>query len=265
MDNRPIGIFDSGLGGLTVFKQIKKLIPKENMIYLGDTARVPYGTRSRETVIKFAIEDVNFLMKKDVKAIVIACNTASAYAFEDIKNTVNIPVFDVVSGATKEAVDRTRNKRIAVVGTSGTISSNSYEKQIVSLCSECKVFSKACPLLVPFIEEGETDGEAIDFIIDKYLSELINKDFDVLILGCTHYPLIADLIQTKVGNSVKLIDPGKSAAQKIQKFLNDNNLNTQANEPNYEFYLTDLNQNFSIISERFLGQKLDNCNRVEIE
>lgn len=181
---KPIGVFDSGLGGLTVTKEIIKIMPNENIIYLGDTARVPYGTRSKDIVRKFSLEDANFLLKKKVKCIVIACNTSSAYAGNFLKKNIKIPVFDVITPAVKGAVKVSKTGNIGVIGTTGTISSGAYKVK----------YLQACPLFVPFIEEGEINSQAIELVAKKYLSWFKGK-IDTLILGCTHYPIISKTIK----------------------------------------------------------------------
>jgi len=213
MDKRPIGIFDSGLGGLTVVKEIKKRLPNESIIYLGDTARVPYGTRSKETITKFSLQDVLFLTEQKVKCVVIACNTASALAFKEIKKRLVIPVFDVVSVGAKMAVETTKNKRVGIIGTRGTVTSHAYQKAIHKQNPRTLVYEKACPLFVPLIEEGEIGGKATEMLVSKYLNPLKNNKIDTLILGCTHYPIIKNIIQKKIGKRVVLVNSGEEIAK----------------------------------------------------
>ena len=244
MDNRPIGVFDSGLGGLTVVKELVKLLPHEDIIYLGDTARVPYGTRSKETIIKFSFEDADFLLKKDVKCIVIACNAASAVAGKDLKNRIKIPVFDVIEPAINEA-QKTKKGKIAVIGTRATIASGAYKVD----------YSVSCPLLVSFIEEGEIKSEALEIVIKNYLKPLKSKNIDTLIMGCTHYPIIEEAIQKEMGKGVKLINPGKSVSKEVAKFLIDNNMeNDSSSNPKLKFYVTDLTDQFIKTAKLFLGK-----------
>lgn len=241
MDNRPIGVFDSGLGGLTVVKELVRLMPHEYVIYLGDTARVPYGTRSTETITKFAFEDVNFLLTKNVKCIIIACNTVSAVAGKLMKSKVNVPVFDVISSVLAEV----KSKNVAVIGTRATITSGAYKTK----------YALSCPLLVPFIEEGDITSEALKLVTKEYLRPLKNKKIQTLILGCTHYPIIEKLIQHEVGKDVQLINPGKSMASKIAKYLTDNNLVTALKASGkLEVYVTDLTERFTQVAKMFLGQ-----------
>lgn len=245
-DSRPIGVFDSGLGGLTVFKEIIKLLPNEDLIYLGDTARIPYGTRSKATVTKFSFECVNFLLKRNVKCVVVACNTASAMAGRAIKRETNVPVFEVVTPALKEAKKISSGGKIGVIGTNGTIASGAYRVP----------FSKACPLLVPFIEEGELKNRALKIIIKKYMRPLKYR-VDTLILGCTHYPIIENLIKKETGNKVKFVNPGKTVALSLKNFLIEYNLqNVKKKVGKREFFVTDLTAGFAKVSELFLGKSI---------
>lgn len=256
MDNNAIGIFDSGLGGLTVVKEIIKLLPDEDLIYLGDTARVPYGTRSKETIIKFSFEDANFLLEKNIKCLVIACNTSSALAGAELKKKLKIPIFDVITPALKEAKEISKSGKIGVIGTRGTIGSGAYSVP----------FSRACPLFVPFIEEGEVEGDAMEIIAKNYLEGFKKDNIDTLILGCTHYPIIKNVIKREVDNGVKLIDPGISVAKEVFGYLTENKmLNTQKNIGNKEFYVTDLTERFTKVAEMFLGEKIKNqLKKVEL-
>lgn len=263
-DNRPIGIFDSGLGGLTVAKEIIKILPGEDIVYLGDTARVPYGTRSEETVRKFSLEDANFLLKHNVKIIVIACNTASAWAGEFLKSEIKIPVFEVISNAAKDAVESTKNKKIGVIGTRGTIRSGAYESKIKALDKGVSVISSACPLFVPFIEEGETEGRALTLIAEKYLKEIKDSGVDTLILGCTHYPIIRKIIE-KETDGITLIDPGESEARSVKEFLEREGLvSGRDSGGKQEFFVTDLNPRFTEVAEMFLGGKIESLKKTEI-
>lgn len=245
-NNLPIGVFDSGLGGLTVVKELIKLLPNEDIIYLGDTARVPYGTRSKEIIINFANDDVNFLLKKKVKCIVIACNTASAFAGQEIEDNSKIPVFDVIKPALVDAKKISKTK-IGVIGTRGTIASGAYKVD----------YSVPCPLLVPFIEEGEITGAALKIIVKDYLKTLKGK-IDTLILGCTHYPIIENIIQKEIGKSIKLVNPEKSVSVEVSKYLTKNKmLNEQKVLGKHEFFVTDLTNRFTKVAEMFLGQKIE--------
>ena len=256
-NNLPIGVFDSGLGGLTVVKQIKKILPHENIVYLGDTARVPYGTRSKETIIKFSFEDANFLLKKDVKCIVIACNTASALSGKELESKLNIPVFDVITPTLKYAKSIAKNNKIGVIGTRGTIESGAYSVN----------FAAPCPLFVPFIEEGNVDCEALKIIAGNYLSDFKKEGIDTLIMGCTHYPIIQDVIQKEIGKNVKLIDPGSVVAEELKYSLtNSGLLNGQKSFGKISYFVTDLTDRFTNVAEMFLGEKINGrINKVSVD
>lgn len=247
-DNRPIGIFDSGLGGLTVVKEIIKILPGEDLIYLGDTARVPYGTRSRETIIKFSFEDANFLLKKGVKCIIVACNTASSVASDLLKNKLKIPVFDVIGPALRDASKVSGEGKIGMIGTRATVASGAYKGTV----------GISCPLLVPFIEEGETDSEALRLVIKNYLKNFEGENIKALILGCTHYPIIEKLIVRELGGAVKLINPEKSVSVEVKKYLTEHKMlseNTKGSKRTY--FVTDLTDRFRNVAEMFLGHSID--------
>ncbi len=254
--NSPIGIFDSGLGGLTVAKQIIKLLPHEDIIYLGDTARVPYGPRSPETIKKFSEENTQFLISKKVKCIVIACNTSSAVAADYLKKKFkNIPIFEVIDPAAKEAA-RVGGK-IGVIGTRATIASKAYEKDIKKYSKSVKIISLACPLFVPFIEEGEIKSAGLKEVAQEYLSKLKIKKIDTLVIGCTHYPIIGKLIAMEVDNHVRIVDPGKSVAKEVFDFLSKNKmLNEQKISGKKNFFVTDLTERFAKVAEMFLGERI---------
>jgi glutamate racemase len=267
MSELPIGIFDSGIGGLTVLKELMNLIPNENLIYLGDTARVPYGIRSPETIIKYSTSNVNFLLKHDVKMIVIGCNTASAVATDIIKNKFDLPIVDVVIPGAVRAVNSTNNKRIGIIGTRGTINSNAYDREIKKLVPDAETFSLACPLFVSLAEEGFCDeNDEISYLTAKrYLSYFMDKDIDTLVLGCTHYPLLIKVIQKAVGESIKLICSAEETALEVKRTLIDLDLsNTSSQKPNTSFYLTDLPNSFVETGRRFLGQELKNVKLIDI-
>jgi glutamate racemase len=252
----PIGVFDSGLGGLTVVKQINKLLPHEDIVYLGDTARVPYGPRGTETIKHFSEENTLFLISKKVKIIIIACNTSSAVAGNYLKRKFRkVPIFEVIGPASKDAAKTGR--KIGVIGTHATIGSGAYEKEIKGCSAKAQVFVKACPLFVPFIEEGEFRSKALGVVVKNYLSDIKRAKVDTLIMGCTHYPIIQKIIKREIDNNVKLIDPGESVANEIYKYLTKNNmLNIQNENGNREFFVTDLTERFTKVAEMFLGQKI---------
>ncbi len=263
--NDPIGIFDSGLGGLTVAKQIIKVLPHENIIYFGDTARVPYGPRSPEIIKKFSEQNTNFLLAKKVKCIIIACNTSSAVAAEYLQKKFHkVPIFEVIEPASSFASKK--GKRIGVIGTRATIGSGAYEKKIRKYSKLPAVFSKACPLFVPFIEEGEIDSPALKSIARQYLADLRIKKIDTLIMGCTHYPIIERIIEKEVDNHVEVIDPGVTVAQVVKEHLSLKNLlNNQKKKGNHTFFVTDLTKRFIAVAEMFLGHKIaENIKKVDL-
>ncbi len=258
MDKRAIGVFDSGLGGLTVVKEIRKILPNENIIYLGDTARIPYGTRSQETVTRFSLEDARFLLKENVKCMVVACNTASALSFDSLSKVIKVPIFEVITPASKKAVNMTKVKKIGAIGTRGTILSGAYEKKIKEEDRNVKVFSQACPLLVPLIEENEMDPRLLTIIIQKYLRGTRKKKIDTLILGCTHYPIIKNAIGKFLGKNVALVNPGEEVAAVLKDFLIKKGLDSPKNlHPVRKYYVTDLTDRFISVGSMFLGGEMD--------
>lgn len=257
MRNNPIGIFDSGIGGLTVAKEIVNLLPEESIIYIGDTARVPYGTRSKEVVTRFAKELVYFLLNKNVKVLVVACNTISAQALDEIRKLSPVPVVDVLGPAVKKAVSKTQNKKIGVIGTQGTIGSKAYEHEIKALDSEIEVISVGCPLFVPLAEEGLHQHEATKSIAADYLDHIKESGVDTLILGCTHYPLLLEAIVSAVGPGVRLVDSAKPTAEELKKILKENNLLSKNQNPKLEFFVTDAPKRVFKVAGRFFGEKLN--------
>ena len=263
---KPIGIFDSGIGGLTVVKQLMQSLPDEQMIYFGDTARIPYGTKSKRLIEQYAIEDARFLLQYDIKALVVACNTASSLAMDVLLDYLDIPVIGVVIPGAEAAVELTRNNKVGVIGTIATINSNSYSLQIKKRLSEAKVFAQACPLLVPLVEEGWLDDEVTIMTLKKYLPEMISEKVDTLILGCTHYPLLENTIQKIMGDHVKLIDSGKETAKAVKQVLIETNLLNQSEKSGPDkFFVSDIPMKFEEIGSRFLGKTLDNVERVDFE
>ncbi len=254
MNFSPIGVFDSGIGGLTVVKEIIKVLPNESIIYLGDTARVPYGTRSKEVVTRFAKELVNFLLKKKVKVLVVACNTISAQSLDALKALSPVSLIDVLGPAVRKAVKSTKNKKIGVIGTQGTINSRAYEKAIQKLDPKIKVASVACPLFVPLVEEGLIDHVATKLIAKEYLDGFKNGT-DTLILGCTHYPILQKVIQQIVGE-ITIIDSAKPTAEALKKILEEKGLLSQSRYPTYEFYVTDAPERVYKVAGRFFGSEL---------
>ena len=261
--NKSIGIFDSGIGGLTVVKEIINLLPGEKLIYLGDTARVPYGIKSKETVIKYALSNADFLLSRGIKILVVACNTASAYSIDVLKEKLSIPVIGVIEPGAKKAVESTKNGNIAVIGTPSTIRSGAYTNEIMKINPDLKIFSKSCPLFVPLAEEGWHNGKITSEIISTYMEEIISNDVDVIILGCTHYPLLKPAIQEVVGENVTLIDSAEEIAREINKTIGSDETTEAAGHKN-EFYLTDISESFINIAGKFLGEDLDEVNLTDI-
>jgi len=244
-DSRPIGVFDSGIGGLTVVKALRDLLPNEKIFYLGDTARVPYGGKSANTVERYSLEMTNMLVDEDVKAIVIACNSASAVALPKLEKTLSVPVIGVIKPGAQAAISATRNRHIGVIGTRATIKSGAYEKALREFDPKISISARACPLLVPFIEEGWLEDKLTDQIIARYLEPLMRDGVDTLVLGCTHYPLLARVIARFVGANVELVDSAKNCAIAVQQLLDRQSLRaTTENSGSLEVALTDAPDNF---------------------
>jgi glutamate racemase len=259
---KSIGVFDSGVGGLTVVRELIRQLPSENLIYFGDTARVPYGIKSKETVIRFSIENILFLLKHDVKLICVACNTVSSVALAVIKNHFKVPIVGVLSPGAREAVYATKKKRIGVIGTKGTIKSHAYELEINQLDPTVKVTSVACPLFVPFVEEGWLSGDVVMKVAHTYLKPLKEAGVDTLILGCTHYPLLKPVIREVMGKSVSLIDSAKQVAIEVKKILAQEGMLNQSGQGRQKFYVSDNPEWFSDLAKRFLGKPISQAKRV---
>ena len=260
---KAIGVFDSGVGGLTVARELIRQLPAEDIIYFGDTARVPYGIKSKETVIRFSIENILFLLKQEVKLICVACNTVSSQALPVIKHHFKVPIVGVINPGVREAVYATQNKRIGVIGTKGTIKSRAYEKEIKQLDPAIKVISAACPLFVPFVEEGWMKGEVVLKVARTYLKPLKDAKVDTVILGCTHYPLLKPVIKRALGGQVTLIDSAKQVAIEVKKLLSqDGLLNNNGHRAAHKFYVSDNPEWFSELAKRFLGQEPQKVKKV---
>ena len=259
-NSAPIGVFDSGLGGLTVLREITRLLPGENTIYLGDTARVPYGNKSRETIIRYSNEIADFLVEKRVKLIVAACNTASAYGLKAIKKRLDIPVTGVIEPGARAAARATKNFRVGVIGTEGTIKSRAYADAISSADERIKTFVRSCPLFVPLAEEGMTDDKITTEVAKRYLKDLKVAGVDTLVLGCTHYPLLRATIAKVMGPRVTLIDSALSTAEEVASMLCKNSLtNGSTKKPKHDFYATDSPERFVEIGRRFFGERLSSA------
>lgn len=266
MDSRPIGVFDSGIGGLTVVKEIMEQLPNENIVYFGDTARVPYGSKSKETVTKYSTQCINFLLEKKVKAIVIACNTASASSLDIVKQSFDIPFVGVVEPGAIAACEMTKSNKIGIIGTEGTVSSGAYEKEINIINNDVKMVLKACPLFVPIAEEGWQDTEIARLTATEYLSELKGKGIDALVLACTHYPLLEKTIKQIMGEDIKLVNPAFETAKALKGMLQEMNLQNKANKNAvYEFYVSDNPVKFKKIGENFLSKPVAYVQKIDIE
>ncbi len=262
--NKPIGIFDSGIGGLTVVKEVIKLLPREDIVYFGDTARVPYGIKSKETIIKFSLEDTLFLLRQDVKMIVVACNSSSSLALPLIRQHFKIPIIGVIMPGAKEAVYATKSKKIGVIGTRATINSGAYEQEIKRLDSGIKVYRQACPMFVPLVEEGWGDDPVTKKIVEKYLAPMKQKWVDTLILGCTHYPLLKNSIKRFMGPRVILIDSAREVALEVKQVLvQEGILNKKISKPSYQYFVSDEVAIFKNVAGRFLGRELKKVQKVD--
>jgi glutamate racemase len=264
-DNRPIGVFDSGIGGLTVLKETIRMLPHEHTIYLGDTARVPYGIRSPETVIQYSFENTKFLSTRDIKLLVIACNTASSISLDAIKNSISIPVIGVIEPGAKAAVKATRNKRVGIIGTDATIMSNAYTNVIKAFDERIEVCGLPCPLFVPLVEEGWTEGNIATLIARKYLKDIKKNHIDTLVLGCTHYPLLKTVISKVMGKGIRLIDSAVETSHEIKKTLEALTIiRKEEDRPVRKFYVTDAPEKFLKLGERFLGKKIEHIEKITV-
>jgi glutamate racemase len=260
-----IGVFDSGVGGLTVAKEIIKRLPHENLIYLGDTARVPYGTKSSRTVIAYSKGNASFLVSKGIKLLVVACNTASSVSLPPLSDELNIPVIGVIEPGARKAAGITKTGKVGVIGTYSTIRSNAYKNALERISPGIEVFSKPCPLFVGLADEGWTEGAITELIARQYLSDLKETGIDVLVLGCTHYPLLKYVIQNTVGEGITLVDSAQETALEIESVLSQHKeLNKSITNGTRKFYLTDVSDTFVSIAGRFLGEKIDNIEMVDI-
>ncbi|MGI6005880.1 MAG: glutamate racemase [Ruminococcus sp.] len=269
MDNQaPIGVFDSGVGGLTVAREIMRNLPGERIVYFGDTARVPYGSKSRQTIIRYSRQIVRFLGTQGVKAIVVACNTASALALDDIEKELDIPIIGVMKPGARAAAAATANRRIGVIGTESTIRSGMYPKFIQEIDPEITVVGKACPLFVPLVEEGWLKDTVTDEVARRYLSELTRENIDVLILGCTHYPLLRSTVKKVVGDGVELVNPAYETAQELKRMLGEAGLlnpGMKEEEFPYRFYVSDAAEKFKQFANSILPYDVRVTQQINIE
>ncbi|NLJ99259.1 MAG: glutamate racemase [Tissierellia bacterium] len=266
MDNRPIGVFDSGIGGLTVLKEVMEQLPGEDIVYFGDTARIPYGSRSKETVIKYFLESVTFLLTKKIKAIVIACNTASALAMEEARKVFDIPMIGVIDPGARAAVGATRNSKIGVIGTEGTINSQAYQKKIRRMLPMAEIIGISCPLFVPIVEEGWENTDVAYITAQKYLLELKEHNIDSLILGCTHYPALRYTIGKVFEDKVTMINPAYETAKATKIMLKELDLiSNKLDGGKCSFYVSDDPEKFKRIGGNILRKEIAPIEKVEIE
>ena len=264
----PIGVFDSGVGGLTVAREIMRNLPKEDIVYFGDTARVPYGSKSKDNIIRYSRQIIHFLQTKGVKAIVIACNTASALALDTVKDEFDIPIIGVVEPGARAALSVTQTKKIGVIGTEATVRSSMYEQIIQGACPDVSVIAKACPLFVPLVEEGFKKHRVTDEIIDYYLASFKETDIDALILGCTHYPLLRSKIREYVGEKITLVNPAYETAMDLSKLLKEMNMenpDVEGDHGSYSFYVSDAADKFKQFANSILPYDIETTKQINIE
>ncbi|MDD3050805.1 MAG: glutamate racemase [Candidatus Cloacimonetes bacterium] len=261
MKKQPIGIFDSGVGGLTVFREIRNLFPYEDIVYFGDTARVPYGPKSKRTIIDYSLQNARFLLQSDVKIIIIACNTSSAYALEVLKENLHVPVIGVITPGAETALKQTESLRIGIIGTEGTIKSEAYETAIRRLNKDAFIFSKACPLFVSLVEEGWENHHVAKDIAIEYLSDFSRKNIDTLVLGCTHYPILKQVIGEVIGEKITLVDSAEAISQYLKSDLPSPQ--TEGVGKNW-FYVSDNEDKFRQIASRILESNINELCRVKL-
>ena len=263
---KPIGVFDSGIGGLTVVKRLASTLPNESIIYFGDTARVPYGSKSNSTVIEYSIQNTKFLLQKNIKALVVACNTASSIAIPDLKKMFDIPIIGMIEPGSRMALKKSKSNKIGVIGTRATVGNLAYSKEIKKLNSSAKVVEKPCPLFVPLAEEGWIKHKATYEIAEEYLKELRDVGIDTLVLGCTHYPILSEVIQEIVGKNVSLIDSGVASSEVIKLELEKLDLLSDSKKTgSQEYYVSDIPSKFKEVAELFLGREIDHVHKVDLE
>lgn len=262
----PVGVFDSGVGGLTVAREIMRQLPEENVVYFGDTARVPYGSKSKNNIIRFSRQITRFLKTKNVKAIVIACNTASALALEELQQETDIPIIGVIVPGARAAVQESKSGRIGVIGTEATIRSETYTKEIHKLNPAAEVTGKSCPLFVPLVEEGFAKHKITEEVIDIYLSEMKKSNMDTMILGCTHYPLLRSRIMAYLGDAVHIVNPAYETAMDLKNVLKEKNMVNDSGEPGqYEFYVSDAAEKFTEFANSILPYDVAATKAINIE
>lgn len=268
--NQSIGVFDSGVGGLTVMKELISVLPNESIVYFGDTARLPYGNKSPETIIKYSLENAEFLLEKEIKALVVACNTSTAYALGHLRELLNIPVIGVIEPGAKRAVSVTQNKHIVILGTKATINSQAYEREIKALLPGAVVTSIACPLFVPLVEERFVDHPAARLVAEEYFQRLEALDYDTVLLGCTHYPILRNLIQQVLKPDVNIVDSALTCAETVKQILGMKGMLNSLKEQNpaqgvhgavYRFYVSDDTEKFRLMGCDFLGRPISHVEK----
>ncbi len=256
MDTRPIGIFDSGLGGLNVLKEIRKKLPKEDIIYLGDTKNFPYGSKTKENIIELSKNNIEFLIRKNVKLIVIACGTATSQALEEVKDKYPIPIVGIIEPTVEKMKESGNKQKIAVIATAGTIRSKAWEIELKRKIPQVEVISSSCPLLAQMAEEGWTENEIAKLTIKEYMKPFKNKKIDKIILGCTHYTLFTKLIKEELGEEIEIVDTGEKMAEYLEKLLKKYNLQNEQSNKKQEIYLTEKQEKFKEIAEKLLGESI---------
>lgn len=261
--DQAIGVFDSGIGGLTVVRQLIRLLPHEDVVYLGDTARTPYGTKSPETICRYALDNAAFLLEKGIKLLVVACNSVSAVALELLRQELPVPVVGVIEPGAKTAVRCTRNGKVGVIGTEATIASGAYTRALKHLAPNLEIYTRACPLFVPLAEEGWIDNEVAKAAARRYLASLKRSGIDTLVLGCTHYPLLTSVIAETVGPKVQLVDSAGTTAQEVRRLLHQHKLVRNNGPGSMSFFVTDAPDRFIKVGTLFLGQPVESAVRIE--
>ncbi len=269
MNGKPIGIFDSGVGGLTVFSEIRKRFPAEDLIYFGDTARVPYGPKSKNTIVDYSVQNTRFLAGFQVKLIIVACNTSSAVAIDLLREQFSLPIIGVLEPGAEKAVAASKSGRIGIIGTEGTINSSAYPKEIKKLNPSAATYSQSCPLFVPLVEEGWQDHPVAFEIVKEYLAPLLAEKIDTLVLGCTHYPILKKMIKRVVGNDIALIDSAETISEYLENYLRLQDNNPEAKSPDRQkgkdyFYVSDNEKKFKDIASRILQENIENLVRVKL-
>lgn len=261
----PLGVFDSGVGGLTVVRALRNLLPNESIIYLGDTARVPYGSKSPDTIRRFSVEDTQFLVGKGVKAVVVACNTATAHALPLLQSTFRVPVIGVLEPGVEATLEDAACERVGIIGTAGTIRSSAYQYALAMRKPDLQIHATATPLLVPFVEEGWTEHPALKSVLEEYLNPLLSKGIDTLVLGCTHYPLLVPALNDMLGSRVRLVDSASTCAAHTQRLLEAQGLlRADKAGPTLEIYLTDLAEQAEALASRFLGTEFGRVKKATL-